>query len=76
MGKNLLKITCENMIKDLGSILTQIEDHKKKDSTLNVYNRKKGLLKRIVFPDKAMDSQELDIIKHKLVRVVFFFLYM
>ena len=71
--KIMLEIMCEQMIEDLSCIMTWIEDHKKKSSDLNVYERKKDILKSIVIPNKAMDDQQFDFIKYQLVSVSFLF---
>ena len=71
--KIMLEIMCEQMIEDLSCIMTWIEDHKNKSSDLNVYERKKDILKSIVIPNKAMDDQQFDFIKYQLVSVSFFF---
>ena len=71
--KIMLEIMCEQMIEDLGSILTWIEDHKKKSSDLNVYEHKKDILKSIVIPNKAMDAKQFDLIKYQLVVFLFYF---
>ena len=71
--KIMLEIMCEQMIEEMGSILTWIEDHKKKSSNLNVYEHKKDILKSIVIPNKAMDVKQFDRIKYQLVGVLFCF---
>ena len=71
--KIMLEIMCEQMIEDLSSIMTWIEEDKKKSSDLNVYERKEDILKSIVIPNKAMDAQQFDLIKYELVRVSFMF---
>ena len=71
--KIMLEILCEKMIKDLGSILTRIEDHKMKSSNEYVYERKKDLLKSIIFSNKVKDDQQLKHIRYQLVRVLFWF---
>ena len=71
--KIMLEIMCEQMIEDLGSILTWIEDHKKKSRNLNVYERKKDIFKSIVISNKEMDDQQFDRIKYQLVSVSFMF---
>ena len=52
--KIMLEILCEKMIKDLGAILSRIEDHNE-----YVYERKKDLLKRIIFSNKVKDAQQI-----------------
>ena len=71
--KIMLEIMCEQMIEDLGSILTWIEEDKKKSSDFYVYERKKDILKRILIPTNEMDAQQFDLIKYELVRVSFCF---
>ena len=71
--KIMLEIMCEQMIEDLGSILTWIEEDKKKSSDLYVYERKKDILKSIVISNKAMDAQLFNFIKYELVRSSFLF---
>ena len=69
--KLMLEIMCEKMIKDLSSILTHLEDHKKMSSKLYIYERKKNLLKSILISNKTKDDQELKNIQYQLVRDVF-----
>ena len=70
--KIMLEIMCEQMIEDLGSILTWIEEEKTKSADLYVYERKKDILKSIVISNKEMDNQQFDLIKYELVCVSFF----
>ena len=72
--KIMLETMCEQMIEDMGSILTWIEEDKKKSSDLYVYERKKDILKSIVIPNKEMDDQQFDLIKYELVKISFLFL--
>ena len=71
--KIMLEIMCEQTIDDMGSILTWIEEDKKKSSDLYVYERKKDILKSIVISNKAMDAQLFNFIKYELVRSSFLF---
>ena len=66
--KIMLEIMCTQMLEDLSSILTWIEEEKKKSANLYVYERKKDIYKRIGIPNKAMDDQQFDLIKYDLVR--------
>ena len=72
--KIMLEIMCAQMIEDMGSILTWIEEDKKKSSDLYVYERKNDILKSIVIPNKAMDDRLFNLIKYELVNVSFLFL--
>ena len=65
--KIMLEIMCEQMIEDLGSILTWIEEEKTKSADLYVYERKKDILKSIVIPNKEMDAKQIDLIKYQIV---------
>ena len=69
--KIMLKIMCEQMNEDLGSILTWIEEDKNKSSDLNFYERKEDILKSIVISNKAMDNQQFNFIKYQIVSVSF-----
>ena len=71
--KIMLEIMCEQMIEDMGSILTWIEEEKIKSADLYVYERKKDILKSIVIPNKEMDDQQFDLIKYELESVSFLF---
>ena len=69
--KIILEIMCKQMIESLGSILTWIEEDKKK-SYLYVNERKKEIFKNILIPNEAMKPQEFYFIKYQIVRVISF----
>ena len=71
-GKIMLEIVCEKLIEDLSKLLTKMEALKN-SSSLYTHERKKDLLKSLIFSKKLKDYQ-IKQIKYQIVGAFLFVL--